>query len=296
MREGIMGPIRSINYLPNVSGWYISPNGDVEFNDGTFRGSLEAASGKIAAIEAEFASRETVSYPAGTSVNILSSYFDSLGLSIYEKTVGVEGYYGTDPIKAVGIDSQLDLIFYDTSSVVAKVDRVDDTAETLLITTVYGQVTINASVTVYNAELRGGARLSKDQIFKIDEGGSSNFLNPSEDNLGHLEFASAHSPLSTFQSEVQFRCFRFSDRDYGKSFTASVIRYLPYQVQVTCFGYLKKTDGTYFTVGSLYFASTVPDVVRIYNQQLSSYLTVSETTYDMQDVGIADFVLGIVGD
>jgi hypothetical protein len=59
---------------------------------------------------------------------------------------------------------------------------------------------------------------------------------------------------------------------------------------------LKKTDGTYFTVGSLYFASTVPDVVRIYNQQLSSYLTVSETTYDMQDVGIADFVLGIVGD
>lgn len=44
-REGVMGPLQSINYEEGSEGWLISPDGDVEFNNGVFRGNLEAARG-----------------------------------------------------------------------------------------------------------------------------------------------------------------------------------------------------------------------------------------------------------
>lgn len=44
-KEGIAGDMQSLNFESGESGWEITKDGDVEFNDGVFRGSLDAAGG-----------------------------------------------------------------------------------------------------------------------------------------------------------------------------------------------------------------------------------------------------------
>jgi len=43
MREGVMGPLQSSNYVAGETGWGLQPNGDVEFNDGIFRGNISGS-------------------------------------------------------------------------------------------------------------------------------------------------------------------------------------------------------------------------------------------------------------
>lgn len=48
LRDGyVYGDIRSSNYVSGSAGWIIKANGDVEFSNGTFRGTLAAATGTI---------------------------------------------------------------------------------------------------------------------------------------------------------------------------------------------------------------------------------------------------------
>jgi hypothetical protein len=85
MREGVMGTLQSSNYEEGVDGWSLQPNGDAEFNNGVFRGHIEAESGTFKGVvntsggifgDIYSGQVDSFSYPIGTSGEVIKNLLE----------------------------------------------------------------------------------------------------------------------------------------------------------------------------------------------------------------------------
>lgn len=114
--------IQSSNYDPGVAGWAIDAGGSAEFQDGIFRGTIQAAdgnfSGNLDAASGNFGSFEsellvdTVVFPATTTEAVVYDYLEPLLLPKDGARLGTIGSLGASEIFTTELNEPAGFVFF----------------------------------------------------------------------------------------------------------------------------------------------------------------------------------------
>jgi len=227
--------LESVDFASGTGGFQIKDNGDVEFNDGTFRGTLEASSGVIGGWTITSTSLYgTTTGSIKTGINVGAGYngviLDQDGLRVYDAVLGVVADFPSDGSPPSISSGTIREVVYEITT-----NAVMRTAET-----VGDGGSASAGILINNTGIYGCGSFQtlNDANFKVLRGGDAYFkgeLNATSGQIGGFTISSdtltggtvigATLRGTTIENKATFPKIRWDSSGMSYQVTTSVGKY-----------------------------------------------------------------------